>query len=180
MIFVGAIDIEEFQTQDLGRKAFILRPQACDAAVNDLLAPAIGVEGAQARQGFRRVRILETCAAVVFNRSDNVTIPASFTGNGGLTQAGSGTLTVDSALGFSGPVTISAGTFALSGAGSLSNSAIIDNAIFDISGVSGSGASIGALTGNGSVVLGAQTLTLTAPGTFDGVRDADLHRGQQL
>ena len=115
--------------------------------------------------------IVSDSGTVIFNHSDSVTVPASFTGSGGLTQAGAGTLTVNSALGFSGPVNVSAGTFALSGAGSLSigpGSGIIDNATFDISGVFGTGASIGALTGSGSVALGSKTLTLLGTGTFAG------------
>ncbi|MBB2932961.1 autotransporter-associated beta strand protein, partial [Paraburkholderia silvatlantica] len=65
--------------------------------------------------------------------------------------------------------TISGGTLALGGTGSIaSSSGVIDNGTFDISGTT-NGAAIANLSGTGVATLGAKTLTLTAAsGTFDG------------
>jgi autotransporter-associated beta strand protein len=71
-----------------------------------------------------------------------------------------------------GNTTITFGTLALTGAGSISSSVVTLNGTFDISGVSGTGTSIMSLTGsgNGKVALGAKTLTLTnAFQDFEGV-----------
>ncbi len=96
-------------------------------------------------------------------------IPISGTGtlevqSGSLNEAGASTYT--------GVTTIDPlGILALSGAGSISNSSnLIDNGIFDISGLAGAGTSITSLAGSGGVSLGGKLLTLTnASGTFGGV-----------
>ncbi len=97
---------------------------------------------------------------------------------GSIPISGTGTLEVQSgefgdsgASTYTGVTTIdTAGVLALSGAGSIADSAnLVDNGKFDISGTTG-GASIITLSGSGGVSLGAQTLTLTnASGTFSGV-----------
>ncbi len=93
-------------------------------------------------------------------------------GTGGLTVSG-GTETLTGTNTYTGLTVIGAGdppTLALSGTGSIATSSgVVDNGIFDISATT-SGASITTLSGNGAVVLGAQTLTLTnANDTFAGV-----------
>jgi autotransporter-associated beta strand protein len=50
---------------------------------------------------------------LVFNHSDAVTFAGTVTGTGGLTQAGSGTLTLAAANGYTGSTVVSAGTLAL-------------------------------------------------------------------
>lgn len=99
----------------------------------------------------------------------NDTFSGVIGGSGGLTLAG-GTETLSGANTYSGVTTISAGTLALTGTGSISNSSrVVANAAFDISGLSGTGTSIQSLAGNGSVALGAKTLTITnAIDTFAG------------
>ncbi|KAA5613882.1 autotransporter outer membrane beta-barrel domain-containing protein [Rhodovastum atsumiense] len=90
-------------------------------------------------------------------------------GRGGLTVAG-GTETLSGTNTYTGRTAIDAGaTLALSGSGSIAaSSEVAANGTFDISATS-DGASIRTLSGNGSVALGAQTLTLSnASGTFDG------------
>ena len=87
-------------------------------------------------------------------------------GNVNLTN---GTLTFTTAQPYTGVTTITSGTLALSGSGSIANSASLANSgTFDISATGGT--SIKALTGSGNVVLGAETLTITAgSGIFSGV-----------
>jgi fibronectin-binding autotransporter adhesin len=88
-------------------------------------------------------------------------------GTGGLTIAG-GNATLAGDNSYSGATTIASGaTLFLSG--SIANSAVADNGTFDISGTTG-GTSVTSLSGSGTVVLGAQTLTLTSAfETFTGV-----------
>ncbi|SED11360.1 outer membrane autotransporter barrel domain-containing protein [Rhizobiales bacterium GAS191] len=89
---------------------------------------------------------------------------------GDIVKTGAGTLISTANNTYSGGTTISAGTLALSGAGSIAASAgLVDNGIFDISATT-AGATLKTLSGTGSVVLGAQTLSLSAAhDTFAGV-----------
>lgn len=99
------------------------------------------------------------------------TVAQALTGSGGLVKGGAGTLVLTSADTFSGSTTINGGVLALSGNGSVANSAEVNvaaGATFDISNTS-SGSLITSLAGNGTVNLGGQTLTLTgANGAFAG------------
>jgi fibronectin-binding autotransporter adhesin len=108
-------------------------------------------------------------ATLAFNRSNASQFNGVISGSGAVQQNGPGTTTLTAVSTYAGPTTISAGTLALSGAGSIANSSgVVDNAIFDISGTT-AGASIKILSGTGNVALGNQTLTLTnASGTFAG------------
>ncbi|HEV7879915.1 autotransporter-associated beta strand repeat-containing protein [Bradyrhizobium sp.] len=91
-------------------------------------------------------------------------------GTGAFNQIGVGTTTLTALETYSGLTTISAGTLALTGAGSIANSSgVVANSVFDISGVAGAGTSVKSLSGSGSVALGAKTLTLSnAAGNFAG------------
>ena len=96
--------------------------------------------------------------------------PIPISGTGTL-ELQSGSLNDSGVSTYTGTTTIdAAGLLALTGAGSIADSAdVIDSGIFDISGEP-AGASITTLEGAGGVSLGAQTLTLTnASGTFSGV-----------
>ncbi|MGO4870262.1 MAG: beta strand repeat-containing protein [Roseiarcus sp.] len=86
-------------------------------------------------------------------------------GSGGLTlNASGGTQTLTAANGYTGATTITAGTLALSGNGSIADSSgVTDNGTFSISGAN-SGASIVSLSGTGGVTLGSNTLTITGTG----------------
>jgi fibronectin-binding autotransporter adhesin len=106
-------------------------------------------------------------ATLVFNQSTNGTFSAVISGNGAVTKSGLGTVSLTSAQAYTGPTTINAGgTLALSGEGSLAESSgvsLVSTGVLDISGVSGDGTTIGALTGgtgtNATVALGSKTLT---------------------
>ncbi len=109
---------------------------------------------------------------LAFNRSDAMTFDNVISGSGAVTQLGSGTTVLTSEQAYTGVTTISAGTLALSGAGSITaSSGLVNDGVFDIS-ATDSGASITALSGSGSVVLGSKALTLTGPTSlFAGVID---------
>ena len=81
-----------------------------------------------------------------------------------------GTTTLSGANTYTGATMITGGTLALAGNGSIAASAVIDDATLDVSAITGGQTSIGALTGNGQVTLGATTLAIySANGTFAGV-----------
>ncbi|WP_156943076.1 autotransporter-associated beta strand repeat-containing protein [Pseudogulbenkiania sp. MAI-1] len=89
---------------------------------------------------------------------------------GSLTLKGSGTITFSGNNSYSGATSIGSGsTLALAGAGNIAESSgVTDNGTFDISGTT-AGTTIKTLSGNGSVVLGSKTLTLSsASDTFAG------------
>lgn len=111
---------------------------------------------------------VSTNGTLAFNRADAISFDGVVSGSGGLTQEGSGTLTLTAANTYSGATIISAGVLALSGSGSIANSTrVTDTGTLD---VSAAGASIKSLTGTGTVQLGSQTLTLTSGAdTFSGV-----------
>jgi fibronectin-binding autotransporter adhesin len=108
-------------------------------------------------------------APIIVDGGLTATIAAPIVGSGGVQKTGLGTLMLTGADTYSGGTTITAGTLALSGAGSIaSSSGVVDNATFDISGTN-AGASIATLSGSGTVALGVQTLTLTnQSSTFSG------------
>ncbi|VVE88974.1 autotransporter outer membrane beta-barrel domain-containing protein [Pandoraea bronchicola] len=117
------------------------------------------------------VILSDAASGVTFSTaSAGMTMSGVISGTGTLNLAGANTLTMTGANSFTGTTTISGGTLALSGSGSLANSSsVLLNSVLDISAVT-AGASIKALTGTGTLRLGAQTLSLTnASGTFDGV-----------
>lgn len=74
---------------------------------------------------------------LTIDRSDDVGLSTSITGNGSLVKNGSGMLTLSNANPYFGLTTVSAGTLALADSGSLSNttSVTVNNATFDLTGL---------------------------------------------
>jgi len=97
------------------------------------------------------------------------TVDAVLAGAGGLVKTTADTVTLSGANTYTGLTTISGGSLALVGAGSIADSSgVVDNGSFDISNTN-IGTSIQSLSGSGLVVLGTRTLTLTnASGDFGG------------
>jgi outer membrane autotransporter protein len=107
---------------------------------------------------------------LAFNRSDALTLAGVISGTGDVSQIGAGVTSLTAASTYTGATTISTGTLALTGAGSIAASSVVhDDGTFDVSGTSATGSSIRSLSGSGIVKLGAKTLTLTgAADTFGG------------
>jgi autotransporter-associated beta strand protein len=98
-------------------------------------------------------------------------IASEITGDGRLVKTDLGTLVLTATNTYTGGTTISAGTLALSGAGSLGSATeLVADGTLDIS-AANTDTSIANLTGTGSVVLGARALTLTAANGSFGVVD---------
>jgi fibronectin-binding autotransporter adhesin len=97
-------------------------------------------------------------------------ISAVLSGTGGLNKTDLGTALLTGVNTYTGLTTISSGTLRLDGAGSIAaSSGVVDNGVLQISGVTGTSASIKSLSGNGVVVEGGKTLVLTAASdTFAG------------
>jgi autotransporter-associated beta strand protein len=115
-----------------------------------------------------------------FAQSGTYTYSGVISGTGIVEQLGPGTTKLTAASLYTGGTTISGGTLALTGTGSIAaSSGVTDNATFDISGLTNGGASIVTLSGSGNVALGANALTLTdASGTFAGtIANAGLSGG---
>jgi autotransporter-associated beta strand protein len=75
----------------------------------------------------------------ILNRSDNILLGSPIVGSGALVKLGNGSLTLSNANTFTGDTAVFAGTLALLGSTTLSNSAnlVLSNSTFDISGVTG-------------------------------------------
>ena len=103
--------------------------------------------------------------------ASNTIFAGVISGDGGFTKQGTGRLTLEGASVYTGTTTITAGTLALAGGGSLSDSngvSVASGATFDVSGVT-SATAIRTLAGEGAVVLGTKELQITqAAGEFAG------------
>jgi autotransporter-associated beta strand protein len=106
---------------------------------------------------------------LTFARSDISPFAATISGAGGVNVENGGII-FTTAQPYTGNTTIISGSLVLQGSGSIANSlTVTDDGILDISATT-SGTSIKQLIGTGSVVLGSNTLTITAgSGIFTGV-----------
>ena len=109
-------------------------------------------------------------ATFAVNQSSDGVYSGVISGIGDFVKDGTGTLTLTGVSTYGSGTFIDAGTLALAGSGSIENSSLVSvSGTFDVSNAAG-GVSIQALQGNGSIVLGANSLTLTnADSEFGGV-----------
>lgn len=119
--------------------------------------------------GNGNVNLLNGGTTIAFNNDYNATASNQISGFGGLTKLGTGTLTLTGMNSYSGVTDIESGTLALSGQGRINSSnEVIVNGTLDISNVLG--AQVRNLTGNGTINLGASSLSIdnTIGTTFGG------------
>ncbi|MFC7398264.1 autotransporter domain-containing protein [Chelatococcus sp. GCM10030263] len=115
-----------------------------------------------------------------------VTVASPFSGVGGVTKVGAGTVTFNTAQTYTGETVVQSGTLALTGAGSLATSGrVLVGGVFDISGITAAGTSVQHLAGSGTVELGAKNLTVTNAndffaGTIQGTGGLTVSSGTQI
>ena len=114
---------------------------------------------------------IETNGTLAFNRTNTLTQGVDFaggiTGSGGLAQAGSGNVILNTVNTYAGTTTISAGTLSLSGEGTVGSGAVNLSAgtTFDVSGVTASSIALaGGLGGSGTVAATGKDVVIG--GTF--------------
>ncbi|MDH0090327.1 autotransporter domain-containing protein [Achromobacter mucicolens] len=114
--------------------------------------------------------LTDAASAVNFNTSTApLTLTGAISGLGSVT-ATAGTLSTSAVHSYTGATTITSGTLALTGNGSIAaSSGLVNDGRFDISATT-AGASVKALTGTGVIELGNRFLAVTdAAGAFSGV-----------
>ncbi|MDB6174594.1 MAG: hypothetical protein JWL59_3905 [Chthoniobacteraceae bacterium] len=110
-------------------------------------------------------------ATGTFATFGDLTVSSVLSGMGGIKKSGPGTLTLSGAAAYGGATTINSGVLRI-GSGSLFADRIVtvnSGGVFDLNGAS---TALGGLSGTGSVLLGASTLTLGTLGVdmqFDGM-----------
>ncbi|WP_142053413.1 autotransporter domain-containing protein [Achromobacter sp. SLBN-14] len=142
--------------------------------VGDLVVEAgASAEINPAHQGLslgNAVILTDAASVVSFNTSTApLTLTGTISGSGGVTAMG-GTLSTSAVHDYTGATTITSGTLALTGNGSIAaSSGLVNNGRFDIS-ATAAGVSLKALSGTGVIELGSQSLTVnSAAGAFSGV-----------
>lgn len=109
-------------------------------------------------------------STLVFNRTDDITVPNFIEGTGNLTKLGAGTLILTGGNSYSGTTTISAGTLQIGNGGrgaTIGFGAIINNAVLVVD--RARGPELGNISGTGTLVKrGADDLVLAGTNTFSG------------
>jgi autotransporter-associated beta strand protein len=104
---------------------------------------------------------------LIFQRSDTNAVGASISGSGGLTQNGTGVLTLSAGNSFLGPVTVAQGTLKVGASGALgatnSGTTVQSGATLDVNGISLGGESVtafgGGVNGEGAVYNSGAQIT---------------------
>lgn len=123
---------------------------------------------------------LDNEGTLIFDRTNSLTVGTAIPGGGSLVQSGKGTLTLTAANTYSGNTTVSNGTLALSGSGSIVDSPNVDvtNATLDVSGVTTS-ATLSAVVLSNAVVnvkVGYQQTNFTVSSlTLSGSNAINVH-----
>lgn len=117
--------------------------------------------------------------ALILSQSTTNRVPASISGNGSVTQRGTGESILSGANTYTGNTVVLLGTLALSGSGTISSSAsvIVSNATFDISNLSGPTTLNNLNLTNAVITMGANTVnvsSLNVGGSGNTINIADL------
>lgn len=111
-------------------------------------------------------------ATLAFGRSDpSLTFAGAISGTGGVTQNGTGVLSLTGANSFSGDVTINSGQILLGSATEFSTNTVVNNTTDGLA-LNGFDATLGGLAGSGNLTLGTHTLAVggnNADTTYAGV-----------
>lgn len=105
------------------------------------------------------IRLTASPSTITTDSGVGATIASSLTGSGGLYKAGAGSLLLSGTNSFSGATTIAGGTLTVAGGAALSDSAAVTvntGTAFQLA----ASETIGALSGAGNILLGANTLTV--------------------
>lgn len=124
------------------------------SSANQTIGGLIGVAGSEVILGSRRLTI---------NGSANGEFSGVISGSGGIVKSGTGTLMLRGSNTFTGSISLSGGTLAISGGGSLNGNRIDVGGVSTLDITGAAPQTIGMLTGSasGRVVLGASNLTVT-------------------
>lgn len=98
-------------------------------------------------------------AALVFDQSTNGSFGGVVSGAGSLTKQGSGTLTLAGSNTYTGATNLTAGTLALGTADALSDTTAVAISSGATLQLAGANETVGSIAGNGTIALGAHTLT---------------------